>query len=46
MNFISNIIQAFGHGGFVMWIIFFEWIFSIAIIIEKNLRTLYGKNTE
>lgn len=35
MNFISNIVQAFGHGGFVMWIIFFGQIFSIAIIIER-----------
>lgn len=35
MSFISNIIGAFGHGGFVMWIIFFGQIFSIAIIIER-----------
>lgn len=35
MGFLSNIIQAFGHGGFVMWIIFFGQIFSIAIIIER-----------
>jgi biopolymer transport protein ExbB len=35
MSFISNIVAAFGHGGFVMWIIFFGQIFSIAIILER-----------
>ncbi len=35
MSFISNIIAAFGHGGFVMWIIFFGQIFSVAIILER-----------
>lgn len=35
MSFFSNIIAAFGHGGFVMWIIFFGQIFSIAIILER-----------
>lgn len=35
MSFISNIAAAFGHGGFVMWIIFFGQIFSIAIILER-----------
>lgn len=44
MNFISNIIQAFGHGGFVMWIIFFGQIFSIAIIIER-IYALYMART-
>lgn len=44
MNFISNIIQAFGHGGFVMWIIFFGQIFSIAIIIER-IYALYMSRT-
>ncbi len=35
MAFFSNIIQAFTHGGFVMWIIFFGQVFSIAIVIER-----------
>ncbi len=35
MSFLSNIIGAFGHGGFVMWIIFAGQIVSIAIIIER-----------
>ncbi|MEK6772923.1 MAG: MotA/TolQ/ExbB proton channel family protein [Bdellovibrionota bacterium] len=35
MSFLSNIIQAFGHGGFVMWIIFAGQIVSIAIILER-----------
>lgn len=35
MSFISNIIGAFGHGGYVMWIIFFGQILSIAIIAER-----------
>lgn len=35
MNFISNIINAFGHGGSVMWIIFFGQIVSLAIIAER-----------
>lgn len=35
MSFLSNIIGAFGHGGFVMWIIFAGQIVSIAIIMER-----------
>lgn len=35
MSFISNIVQAFGHGGFVMWIIFAGQMVSIAIILER-----------
>jgi len=35
MAFFTNIIHAFGHGGFVMWIIFVGQIFSLAIIIER-----------
>lgn len=35
MGFFSNLFQAFSHGGFVMWIILFGQIFSIAIIIER-----------
>lgn len=44
MSFVSNIIQAFGHGGFVMWIIFFGQVFSIAIIIER-VYALYLSRT-
>lgn len=44
MSFINNIIGAFGHGGFVMWIIFFGQIFSIAIIIER-VYALYMSRT-
>ena len=35
MSFLSNIVQAFGHGGFVMWIIFAGQIVSLAIIFER-----------
>lgn len=35
MSFITNISQAFGHGGFVMWIVFAGQIVSIAVIIER-----------
>jgi biopolymer transport protein ExbB len=35
MAFFTNIIHAFSHGGFVMWIIFVGQIFSLAIIIER-----------
>jgi len=35
MSFISNIINSFSHGGFVMWIIFAGQIVSIAIIMER-----------
>lgn len=37
MSLISNIVQAFGHGGFVMWIIFTGQIVSVAIILERIL---------
>ncbi len=42
MGFFTNMIQAFNHGGFVMWIIFFGQIVSIAIIIER-VHVLYFK---
>lgn len=35
MDFIANIGKAFGHGGFVMWIIFTGQIVSLAIIAER-----------
>lgn len=35
MAFFTNIVQAFSHGGFVMWIILLGQVFSIAIIIER-----------
>lgn len=35
MGFFTNTIQAFNHGGFVMWVIFAGQIISIAIIIER-----------
>lgn len=35
MAFFTNIVQAFGHGGFVMWIVLLGQVFSIAIIIER-----------
>lgn len=44
MSFVSNIIGAFGHGGFVMWIIFFGQIFSIAIIIERVLALFVSRS--
>ncbi len=37
MSLFTNIIQAFGHGGFVMWLIFAGQIASIAIIAERVL---------
>lgn len=44
MAFFTNIIAAFGHGGFVMWIIFVGQIFSIAIIVER-IYALYVSRT-
>jgi biopolymer transport protein ExbB/TolQ len=35
MSIITNLVQAFNHGGFVMWVIFAGQIVSIAIIIER-----------
>lgn len=35
MNIVTNIAQAFHHGGFVMWIIFIGQIVSLAIIAER-----------
>lgn len=35
MGFFTNTIQAFNHGGFVMWVIFAGQLVSIAIIIER-----------
>lgn len=37
MSLFTNIVQAFGHGGFVMWLIFAGQIASIAIIAERVL---------
>jgi biopolymer transport protein ExbB len=42
MDFITNIGNAWGHGGFVMWIIFAGQIVSLAIIAERSLA-LYIK---
>lgn len=44
MAFFTNIIAAFGHGSFVMWIIFVGQIFSIAIIVER-IYALYVSRT-
>ncbi len=35
MGFFTNTVQAFNHGGFVMWVIFAGQLVSIAIIIER-----------
>ena len=35
MGFFTNLIQAFHHGGFVMWIILAGQVVSVAIIIER-----------
>ena len=35
MGFFTNMVQAFNHGGFVMWVIFTGQMISIAIIIER-----------
>lgn len=37
MGFFTNIIQSFGHGGFVMYLILGGQIVSIAIIIERMM---------
>lgn len=42
MGFLSNLVQAFNHGGFVMWIIFAGQIVSVAIILERAVA-LYMK---
>jgi biopolymer transport protein ExbB len=44
MGFFTNTVQAFNHGGFVMWVIFTGQIVSIAIIIER-VYALYMKRT-
>ncbi|MBC7465513.1 MAG: MotA/TolQ/ExbB proton channel family protein [Bdellovibrio sp.] len=44
MGFFTNTIQAFNHGGFVMWVIFAGQMVSIAIIIER-VYALYIKRT-
>ena len=36
MSSISSISEVFQHGGFVMWIIFFGQIVSLAIIAERS----------
>ena len=44
MGFFTNTIQAFNHGGFVMWVIFAGQMVSIAIIIERVIA-LYVKRS-
>jgi len=44
MGFFTNTVQAFNHGGFVMWVIFAGQIISIAIIIER-VYALYIKRS-
>lgn len=44
MGFFTNMIQAFHHGGFVMWVIFLGQMISIAIIIER-VYALYIRRT-
>ncbi|MBC7740935.1 MAG: MotA/TolQ/ExbB proton channel family protein [Bdellovibrionaceae bacterium] len=44
MGFFTNMIQAFNHGGFVMWVIFAGQMVSIAIIAER-VYALYIKRT-
>ena len=44
MGFFTNMIEAFNHGGFVMWIIFAGQVVSIAIIIER-VNVLYFRRT-
>lgn len=44
MEFFSKTVQAFGHGGFVMWIIFAGQIISIAIIIERAVALYMKRN--
>jgi biopolymer transport protein ExbB len=45
MGLISNISEAFSHGGLVMWIIFFGQIASIAIIIERSYALFVNRTT-
>lgn len=42
MEFFTKTVQSFGHGGFVMWVIFAGQIVSIAIMIERAMA-LYMK---
>ncbi len=44
MEFFSKTIQAFNHGGFVMWVIFAGQVISIAIILDRA-AALYMKRT-
>lgn len=44
MGFFTNMVQAFNHGGFVMWVILLGQIVSIAIIIER-VHVLYFKRS-
>ncbi len=44
MGFFTNMIEAFNHGGFVMWIIFAGQVVSIAIIIER-VNVLYFRRS-
>lgn len=44
MAFFTNIIQAFSHGGFVMWVILLGQVFSIAIVIERVYALYIGRS--
>jgi biopolymer transport protein ExbB len=44
MGIFTNTIQAFNHGGFVMWVIFAGQMVSMAIIIER-VYALYFNHT-
>ncbi len=44
MEFFSKTIQAFNHGGFVMWVIFAGQVISIAIMLERA-SALYMKRS-
>lgn len=44
MGFFTNMIEAFNHGGFVMWVILVGQVVSVAIIIER-VHVLYFKRT-
>ena len=44
MEFFSKMLQAFNHGGFVMWIIFAGQIVSIAIIIERSMALYMNRS--
>lgn len=45
MEFITKTVQAFGHGGFIMWIIFAGQVVSIAIILERSMALYMKRKT-